>query len=303
MTQIGELIHASLGFSHSADIECPFGDPPAPASLTVEGESPADDDVNHEQANNGQTLGKNMEREGRAGWGRDDTWNERCPPPERIKVRPKLESDGNKELMVALDDFDAPSETRAYDWKAAAHHLIPGEAALIKSNAYKRFMVDGASVEVGDRTFKLDSHIGYNVNGNHNGAWLPGNYAIRRGEYGKNWSELPDDWRFRYAQAVVTKSRKQFHDTHVHYSDNVLAVLDKLSAVLMHHLAVCPDCKQRASGKIAPPWALKNALYKLSRALGAKVRGWPGLWKDPYITSDHYKAMLRQFAQSARGGT
>ncbi|MCU0634526.1 MAG: AHH domain-containing protein [Gemmatimonadaceae bacterium] len=300
MTQIGEMVNVALIIDTNAEIKCPFNDTPPKEPITLETESPADDDVNAAQANNGQVLGKNMARAGRAGWGKSGTWNEMTPPPERIKPRLKLESNGNPDLQVTLADFAKPGATRAYDWKAAAHHLIPGEAALAKSDVYKRFMVEDAKIEAGGKQFTLNAHIGYNVNGNHNGAWLPGNYAIRRAKYGKTWSDLDDEWRFRYAQAVVTRSRKQFHDTHVHYSDNVMNALNALSTLLMNHVAVCEQCKAKSDGKIAPPYRLKAALYRMSRVLGMRVRGWPGTWREPFITSDHYKDMLRQFSQATR---
>jgi hypothetical protein len=300
MTEIGEMVGVALSFDEKSEIKCPFNETESKVKIKQEKESPLNDDKNAEQANNGQVLGKNMARPGRAGWGRPGTWNDKTPPPERIKPRLKLESNGSPALMVTLDDFKQPGQQRAYNWKAAAHHLIPGEAALTKSNLYKHFMIEGAKITSGGKTFELSSHIGYNVNGNHNGAWLPGNYAIRRGAYGKSWSDLDAAWQFRYVNAVVAKARKQYHDTHVHYSTNVLKALDQLSAMLMNHIAVCKECQDKADGKIAPPYRLKAALYRISRVLGMRVRGWPGSWREPYITSDHYKVLLRTFADQNR---
>ena len=42
------------------------------------------------------------------------------------------------------------------------------------------YMEDGKTVKTdGGKSYTIEGHIGYDVNGSHNGVWLPGNYAIK----------------------------------------------------------------------------------------------------------------------------
>jgi hypothetical protein len=219
-------------------------------------------------------------------------------------------------------------EERVFPVTVAAHHLIPGNAALGKSALYDylgpagsgSLKKDGAvrkrkdvkAVKPGGRaadgrTCKITKMIGYNINGSHNGVWLPGNYAIRRYKKykegvrpntspvggpkgGRSWSKLGpklDDWKLNYVAAAIKVTQGQFHDTHTRYSDKVLGILNKLAAMLASHLlSNCPDCGTEA--KVPPPWVLKLRLYNISLELRGRVGGGYTEWKAPWFTSDHW---------------
>src|SRR3712207_7982199 len=53
--------------------------------------------------------------------------------------------------------------------------------SLYESQLFKKYMRKGGKAEVmtknGKKAFEVTHNIGYNVNGSHNGVWLPGNYA------------------------------------------------------------------------------------------------------------------------------
>jgi hypothetical protein len=65
-----------------------------------------------------------------------------------------------------------------FPFVVAAHHLIPGNASLGESRL-KKLMTKSSAARIAGKARRIKNHIGYNVNGAHNGAWLPGNYAIR----------------------------------------------------------------------------------------------------------------------------
>ncbi len=178
-----------------------------------------------------------------------------------------------------------------YGFIVAAHHLIPGEAALEPSDL-KHFMTKDESVDVeteeGVKTKEIVKHIGYNVNGAHNGVWLPGNYYIREDtspRAGISWGDLGDDpWCLNYVAAVTKAACGQIHDAHTQYSEAVKDLLNKIAEILARH--ECADC---ASDKINPPFQIKERLYNLSSYFRGQVSGLPYFWKRPWFTSDRWR--------------
>jgi hypothetical protein len=245
-----------------------------------------------EQNNNGGTLGKNLAKDCPAGWGNPNTLNEFHQPPE-VQACPRLDSKTDSSLRVEV-------KSKPYPYKVAAHHLIPGEAALTKSHLYKKYMVKNAKGKTGGgKSYKIQANIGYNVNGNHNGVWLPGNYGIRGStspKKGSSWRKIVvdpdyDDWCWEYMMQCVQTVGGQFHDSHTTYSEAVKEVLDNLSVrISAHQDSGCPDCKDKK--EVHPPYSLKRKLYRLSRFLHGKLTGKPGKWKAPWYTSDRFKTQM-----------
>jgi hypothetical protein len=206
-----------------------------------------------------------------------------------MEPQERIDSKMDPSLSVTVQGKD-------YPFKVAAHHLIPGDAALANSELYKGYMIEGAQVITpAGRTYEILANIGYNVNGNHNGVWLPGNYAIRKKtspKEGASWGDIVDDpnyqgWCFEYMRACVAKVGGQFHDSHTKYNAAVLDILDEIHVKLAVHQDGCGDCKNKK--KIYPPYVLKARLYVLSRYLRTKLRMRPGKWKIPWFTSDKFK--------------
>lgn len=112
---------------------------------------------------------------------------------------------------VRVDSKSKPCST-------AAHHLIPGNAALKPSKlmAEKWMWKEGMA----------KGNIGYEVNSRPNGVWLPGNYAVRP------WSSLGDVFKQDYAFAAIKEWGRQFHDAHTDYSNEVLKALDAIAEKL-----------------------------------------------------------------------
>ena len=161
-----------------------------------------------------------------------------------------------------------------YGYTMAAHHCIPGNAALKESKILKYISASKGTIV---------KNIGYNVNGAGNGIWLVGWYAVRAGNGNSpsantGWGALTGlPFREAYVMAVIRATGAQFHDTHATYSDNVRDVLDKVALHFDTNAKFfCDKCKEAAQqpgGKIPPPYGLNDRLDSFSGFLGGKLRG------------------------------
>ena len=291
MTDIGELVAVAL--IKDIDAECPFTltDPKKPK---IEKEHAPKDDTPGAariQVNNGGTLGKNLTN---ASNGAADTVNDLFPADKPSKDPPK-DTKRNDGGMVNVSGDDKPRK-----FTLAAHHLIPGEASLTKSKLFEQYMVEGGKPDArGGTQYTIKANIGYNVNGAHNGVWLPGNYAIRKRTSpvkGKSWGDLIEDpahhdWCYRYMCACVDKTSSQFHDVHPTYSEKVLKILNEMQRALVDHQNACKPCATKT--EIAPPYTLKTKLYLLSTNLKLRLLKQAGeRWKIPWYTSERFRELM-----------
>lgn len=291
--EMGESIKkATGGLEKEIEKKCPFGKEVVAGVDDEEDEKIAWDDrksVQAEQANNGGTLGENLLE---ASPGKKGTVGGPHPPPELDKQQRKDTLRAGIWVRVrGTKDID----TNYFSFTLAAHHLIPGEAALATS-ALKNYMTQGKSVtassDKGPVKRKIRKHIGYNVNGMHNGVWLPGNYAIRKSTSptDETWSKLFEshkDWCLNYVASVSKVGKGQFHDAHTQYSEAVETLLNNIAGILNTH--VCNEC---SDPEINPPFAIKNRLYRLSDYFKRQLTGAPGSWKRPWFTSDKWRDIV-----------
>ena len=295
MTQIGEALTFALVSDPITD--CPFQEP-NPPSVQPEKEDIHGDDrtsVQETQENDGGVLGKNLVA---GSPGKGGTWNALGAEPPRYQAD-QVDTKRSKGTSKIRVRGDASGE---YPYTVAAHHLIPGNAALYESDLFQKYMEKGGKIEIPVKgtptTFEITEHIGYNVNGSHNGVWLPGSYAIRATTSpvkGKSWGDLfaedaHKDWCFGYMASVARKADGQFHDTHVLYSSNVLKMLNRLVIKLVKHQSACQQCQEKK--KTAPPYVIKGRLYKLSRYLRLQVATRPRRWKRAFMTSDSVRTRV-----------
>ncbi|CAD5370991.1 conserved hypothetical protein [Rubrivivax sp. A210] len=287
MTQLGEAVKAA-GIS-TLSRKCPFDEAEPPDDPRPEDEEFAWDDsvtMAAAQDNSASKLGNNLEG---GSPGSDGSWNVLGGDPPRYKA-PQVDTKRDpSKPKVEVDGVD-------YPFTVAAHHIIPGNASLYESQLFKSYMKKGGKMQVTQpkkKTFTVSRNIGYNINGSHNGVWLPGSYAIRTGVHPSKstWSVLIEtpghvEWCYRYIAAVTKSTGSQFHDTHVHYSNNVLKLLNKMSLLLMKHQTQCDDCQGKDQSP--PPYIVKNRLYRLSAHLRGKLRLSPRYWarRDPWMASD-----------------
>lgn len=287
MTELAEPIAIGM-LAEEVAAECPFADP-AQGTDDLEGEDIAKDDApaaTATQENDGGVLGKNLLS---GSPGKDGTVGGPCPPPT-LTADARLDT-ARSGRRVRVPGTAAVAEG-VYGFTVAAHHLIPGEAALAPSKL-KPLMTKGESVEVitsggAKKQKKIRKHIGYNVNGAHNGVWLPGNYYIRATtspHAGKSWSDLGNDpWCLNYVAAVSMAAGGQIHDAHTKYSAAVEELLNKIAAVLVQH-----ECDKCQASDVNPPFQVKARLYALSGFLKTQVCAAPMAWKRPWFTSDRWR--------------
>ena len=201
----------------------------------------------------------------------------------------------------------------AYPYTVAAHHLIPGNESLARSALWNYMnktgrvrhltkAVDGdkkptdeavKAVNVEDHgEFKIVANIGYNVNGVHNGVWLPGSYAMKRGTNPDGtacWLEQDPAWRASYERGVVSRTRGQFHDRHPRYSFEVMdKLLDALAKRVEQHIKNCDECKEKR--ELPPPYPVVLGLFKISAWLRRKLGDNPAEWLTPFVTAERWQA-------------
>ncbi|QSQ24076.1 AHH domain-containing protein [Pyxidicoccus parkwayensis] len=274
-------------FADEVKAKCPFQeDSAAVASLEEEPESIEDDDrdsVVEMQANNGGILGENLAQ---ASPGKAGTVGGPCPPPKTTAE--KQQDTDRAGVKVHVPGADGV-EDKVLPFTVAAHHLIPGNASLKESHLYE-FMKKGGKVQsVSGKSWTISAYVGYNINGSHNGVWLPGSYAIRAGktELKDTWSVLrasKPNWCINYAASVVKVAGGQFHDTHTIYSEKVQETLDKIAVSLFAHVDVCEECQKK--DELPPPYLVKDTLYAISAYLRPILQGHPSTWKSPWFASD-----------------
>lgn len=300
MTELAETV--AIGqLQEETEAKCPF-DESAEGVDSVEEEDIVNDDTegaHEQQSNNGGVLGKNLIN---ASQGKEGTVGGPYPPPD-ADPRPRIDTNrAGLRLKVPGTDTNEPDQRHPpvdvgiYGITVAAHHLIPGEASLAPSELFP-FMTKDETVKItvitpqGEekKTKTVEKYIGYNVNGAHNGVWLPGNYFIRKGSSpvsGQSWSDLADNpWCLNYVAAATKAAGGQFHDAHTIYSEKVEELLNKIALVLMRH--ECSDCEKP---KINPPFKVKTRLYSLSAYLKGKLTAPRTEWKLPWCASDRWVA-------------
>lgn len=290
MTELAESVAIGLLTEENA-ADCPF-------KAVVEGVDDVEvenirvDDassVRGQQNNDGGVLGKNLIS---ASPGKDGTVGGPFGPPI-AKAVARIDTKRTRLLLKVLGTADIP--TGLYGFTVAAHHLIPGEAALEKSELI-HFMTQDETVTITvitpgvgeqEKSKTIEKHIGYNVNGAHNGVWLPGNYYIRAVSSPKgfgSWSEMGSNpWCLNYMAAATKAGGGQFHDAHTQYSAKVKELLNKIAFMLSKH-----ECDSCAKDKINPPFRIKTRLYQLSSYFKGKLTAPPSMWKLPWFASDRW---------------
>jgi A nuclease family of the HNH/ENDO VII superfamily with conserved AHH len=255
---------------------------------SVQEENTGNDDVASPQANAGSILGANLAA---ASHGDPDYLNDEFYAAPKMRKQPRCDSTTGDKDKVRVNH-------QKYDYIVAAHHLIPGNAAL-KNSLLFDFMCEGKKVPTVKGDKEIKANIGYCVNGTHNGVWLPGNYAFGTGREEtptrEKWSDYVEtmpgfDWATKYMIGAIVTARAQFHDAHTTYNENARDILDKLATTLCVHPDYCKLCEKKR--KIPPPYSVKAKLYKTSKWLKQKLLWPPEAWKLPWITSDRFKDFM-----------
>ena len=177
--------------------------------------------------------------------------------------------------------FSLGEDLKPFPSSVAAHHLIPGNAALKPSKLFNSeyLRVDGMA----------KGNIGYNVNATPNGVWLPGNYAQRPWGAGgaafqaANPGLAPKD----YAFMSISHWRAQFHDAHEDYSKFVVKCLNEIYDKLDNLQSIwCPEAKSKEDKpEDRNLYALVNRLNTVSARMNRMLVFPTYNWKKNIFTS------------------
>jgi hypothetical protein len=187
--------------------------------------------------------------------------------------------------------------------KATPHHLIPGKGAMAKSRI-EEWTIAG----------KIEQDIGYSIDCAQNGIWLPylpsiytikhvsqeikekygvsGSDARMTTFYGTRWEPLHDDTKHDIGYMIMSETSLQFHytdhddpyhhiDTDECYDDNAQERCDQLADLMTTFWKPqCEHAKDKADGKIPPPYGLVERINLQSKYMRNGITGLPRLWTE-----------------------
>jgi hypothetical protein len=205
-----------------------------------------------------------------------------------------------------------------YDLQYAPHHLIPGNESL-KGSSVVSFLGDDDTIE--EYAEGAASHIkegfsvGYDVNANENGVWLPSPYALSmanswpsepgvkviKKRLGQKLADDTEDFKMAYVAASIEEGgNRQFHMRHKEYSDKVIEILQAIGARMkLMAASECPIAKSsKKGGKFDPPMGLRGRLDVLSGNLRRLTIG--AVWRDPLFTDKLTKDYAEDTANMKR---
>lgn len=297
--EIGELV-SPPSLTQELTAKCPFKE-----EMTSGPEKAAEDVANDDldsvegpQTNDGGLLGKNLSA-GKLGVADGGPY----PGDDFVWQSSPNDSKRGRKSRVHIPGYRDAKEGD-FPYTVAAHHLIPGNASLYQDEVgLLEYMKDGGKVKsASGREYTIKGNIGYDVNGSHNGVWLPGNYAIKAASPQRKkaatspvpelgWEALSSDyepWQFDYVAGTCKAAGGQFHDSHERpYSASVRKNLINIRAALAYHFDACEECKDKKE-PVPPPFRIKRRLYALSRKLRNYVTGPPAAWTKPWFTSQRW---------------
>lgn len=197
----------------------------------------------------------------------------------------KFKNDAGK-LGVAMGGKPNAKEVtlngKTFDAAVAAHHLIPGNAALKKSMLFK-------SKEYLWKDGKAKGNIGYNINNGINGVWSPGNYGVRPwGGGGLAFKKETGIDPKILAFEAIKKWRTQFHDAHEDYSEFVKNSLDEVYNKLEASGTIwCPKAKKskKKAEEKSPMYILVSRLNTISQRMKRMLTFPTSNWKSNIFTS------------------
>jgi len=333
VTELGEPV--SLGMVDTNETECPFDHDFEPLKLT------------NDLIGEGQTLGRRMKSPvgthtyaGKCAE-LDGKFKEEYPKANDKILNPKHRADHalfkGGEVPVHFPDPTRPGTAATvkhiYPLTCAAHHCIPGQESLKRSQLLQFMVKKGDSEAIKGGSFgdgQVWADVGYDVNGLQNGVYLPGNYAVSRLGKWDSTDDLDEDGpedntpappgtlptlsggvkidntntQWQYVKQAVKLVPGQFHDRHEPYSDFVLSVLDKIYQNYCHMYMEmylndsCSKCKKKQERMekegVPTPYALVSRLNKLARNLQTYLNG--TAWRPNIFTSRWGKAYMDALA-------
>ncbi len=296
--ELGEIISVPDFVSeekHNKKV-CPWHNPNPPGKAKVMDAQEPDEDTNEMPNNLGTKLGKNLgdRPEG-------EVWVEY----EQGSVLRFEQGQKNKTVQTYKESDEY---IYYYDLQYAPHHLIPGNESL-KDSEVVPFLGDEDVIKNFGKTsyIKKGCSVGYDVNHEDNGVWLPSPYALSmknkwpssqgikviKKRKGVDVAEEAERFIRAYVAAGIEASdNKQFHMRHADYSAEVKKALNAIGDRLLLMVdSSCPIAKDsQEDGKVDPPMGLKARLNVLSNNLERLLTG--SLWRAPIFTDE----LTKQYA-------
>ena len=274
--EIGELVAVAVEAPHAKE-GCPFCRRKEEVSKSNALDADQDEDAKpgNDTFNDSGTLATNLEAR---------------PQSSEVPAIPKKEKAPVLDMAMA----SAPGRTwhkRVYEAGQipvlyGAHHLIPGNDAMKKSDLY-------TNKRLGPNDNGADAkNIGYNINSGNNGYWLPGNYAVRP------WKGIDGEFQKAYAFLAMHDAKRQFHDAHKPFSEYIRNELNDLDKLVEHmEKKGCPVCKKGAD-KDEPNYHLNSRLNAISSHIMMSIGPALAEWKIPALTSSWCELYVEYVAEN-----
>jgi hypothetical protein len=155
MTQLGELVAVGMVKADGGDGDCPFHE----MKHTCDG-------TRNELDGDAAALGQSLD-DGTAA----SSTVVRSSASDKAYQSPRKEADpDNLPYEKREVQLYAGVESSWYPVGFQAHHLIPAKESLARAGTLLKYIDKSKG--------KLCCNLGYNVNGNENGAWLPGKHPV-----------------------------------------------------------------------------------------------------------------------------
>jgi hypothetical protein len=190
MTELVELVH--IGIVDEKKLECPFHEKSHKCDDSVE---------NKITDGNAETLGERL-ADGEPG----SSTVKRTDKPYINYKMPEKSADPDKippnKRLVKIFIHD---ETLLYPVAYSAHHLIPAKESMKPVASLHKFIDSSEG--------KICCNLGYDINGNENGVWLPGLHAVNSkgiGKWGSADEECPDEESVRTGAKQIETGKKDF---------------------------------------------------------------------------------------------
>lgn len=309
MTQLGEAISPPDFFSEEKHNEktCPWhSKKKAPKPDEMEIQAP-DEDADSMPANLGEKLGKNLGKKEN-----DEVWLQ-YKTDQLVKYDVKVKQ---KRKTKSVQSYSEDEDWEySYDLQYAPHHLIPGNESL-KGSKIVAYLGDDNVIKLYKKgvasKIKDNQTVGYDVNRQENGVWLPSPYALSmkndwpslagikvvKKRLGERIADETEGFKHAYvAEAIRVSKNRQFHMRHADYSNEVRKVLNKYAEKL--RLLAGGDCPEASSskdkGKFDAPKNLTSRLDVLSANLERLLTG--KIWRSPIYTD---ATLMEEYVKSLK---
>lgn len=199
------------------------------------------------------------------------------------RLRRNLEKAGDESGEVVTIPWECDGEHHKGPLGFNAHHILPADAAVAKAHELLKVMK-----KQGDGG-ELKGDIGYGVNHENNGVFLPTEDKWDVAKHGA-WSEVmkkQDGYRLLYAYAYwsMKLTHRQFHTSHGDYSDWVLNRLEEIKVKMIEAKNDCAEGKCKKTKPWNPPYELVRKLDNIAQHVKGYLTGSPRRWLAPLVTS------------------